>query len=95
MELHTIGIDIGKRASNLVGLSVQGEVVVRKKFSRKQLLHSDTALRLFRNSPSRIIKGMDGIKVALRVGGVVRRGGRRAWFVLRTKFSAVGKVPVA
>ena len=39
MEIYTIGIDIGKTVFNLVGLSVQGEVVVRKKFSRKQLLH--------------------------------------------------------
>jgi hypothetical protein len=34
MEIYTIGIDIGKTVFNLVGLSVQGEVVVRKKFSR-------------------------------------------------------------
>ncbi|HEV2698560.1 MAG TPA: IS110 family transposase [Terriglobales bacterium] len=38
MELHTIGIDLGKTVFHLVGLNPQGEVVVRKKFSRKQLL---------------------------------------------------------
>src|SRR6202158_1379364 len=39
MELHTIGIDLGKTVFHLVGLNPRGEVVVRKKFSRKQLLH--------------------------------------------------------
>jgi hypothetical protein len=39
MEIHTLGIDIGKTVFNVVGLSPQGDIVVRKKFSRKQLLH--------------------------------------------------------
>jgi transposase len=38
MEIHTIGIDIGKTIFHLVGLNSRGEVVVRKKFSRTQLL---------------------------------------------------------
>jgi transposase len=38
MKLHTIGIDLGKTIFHLVGLTVHGEVVVRKKFSRTQLL---------------------------------------------------------
>ena len=46
MEIYTIGVDIGKTVFNLVGLSVQGEVVVRKKFSRKQLLHFTANLRV-------------------------------------------------
>ena len=37
MELHTIGIDLGKTVFHLVGLDLRGEVVVRKKFSRMQL----------------------------------------------------------
>jgi hypothetical protein len=43
MELPTIGIDLGKTVFHLVGLNQLGEVVVRKKFSRKQLLHSEPA----------------------------------------------------
>jgi len=39
MKLHTIGIDLGKTVFHLVGLDLRGEVVVRKKLSRKQLLH--------------------------------------------------------
>jgi transposase len=38
MEPHTIGIDLGKTVSHLVGLNLHGEVVVCKKFSRAQLL---------------------------------------------------------
>jgi transposase len=38
MELHTIGIDLDKTVFHLVGLNLQGEIAVRKKFSRTQLL---------------------------------------------------------
>ena len=38
MNIHTIGIDLGKTSFHLVGLSDSGEVVVRKHFSRAQLL---------------------------------------------------------
>ena len=38
MEIHTIGIDLGKTIFHLVGLNQSGEVVVRKQFSRSQLL---------------------------------------------------------
>jgi transposase len=38
MELHTIGIDLGKTVFHLVGLNLCGEVMMRKKFSRSQLL---------------------------------------------------------
>ena len=38
MEIHTIGIDLGKTVFHLVGLNVRGEIVVRKKCSRLQLL---------------------------------------------------------
>jgi transposase len=38
MELHTIGIDLGKTSFHLVGLNQRGEVVVRKRLSRAQLL---------------------------------------------------------
>jgi hypothetical protein len=39
MQLHTIGIDLRKTVFHLVGVNPRGEVVVRKKSSRKQLLH--------------------------------------------------------
>ena len=38
MHITSIGIDLGKTTFHLVALGEQGKVVVRKKFSRKQLL---------------------------------------------------------
>ena len=38
MELYAIGIDLGKTVFHLVGLDQEGNVVVRKKCSRNQLL---------------------------------------------------------
>src|SRR6516162_6284925 len=38
MELHTVGIDLGKTVFHRVGLDSHAEVVVRKKLSRTQLL---------------------------------------------------------
>ncbi len=38
MKIHTIGIDLGKTSFHLVGLGERGEVVVRKRFTRTQLL---------------------------------------------------------
>ena len=46
MEIYTVGIDIGKSVFNLVGLSVEGELLARKKFSRNQLLHFTANLRV-------------------------------------------------
>ena len=38
MEISTIGIDLGKTVFHLAGVNARGEVVVRKKCSRLQLL---------------------------------------------------------
>jgi transposase len=46
MELHILGIDLGKTVFHAVGLNHQGEVVVRKKFSRRQLLQFTVNLRV-------------------------------------------------
>jgi transposase len=45
MEIRTIGIDIGKTVFHLVGVNPGGEVVVRKKCSRLQLLRFTAKLR--------------------------------------------------
>jgi len=37
MQIHTIGIDLGKTVFHLVGLNLRGEVVVRRKCSRTHL----------------------------------------------------------
>jgi transposase len=46
IELNTIGIDLGKTVFHLVGLNQLGQVVLHKKFSRKQLLHFTANLRV-------------------------------------------------
>jgi transposase len=46
MEIHTIGIDLGKTVFHLVGLNVRGEVVVRKKCSRDQILRFTANLQV-------------------------------------------------
>ena len=38
MQIHSVGIDLGKTTFHLVALGVAGQVLVRKKFNRKQLL---------------------------------------------------------
>src|SRR6201982_1321342 len=45
MEIRTIGIDLGKTVFHLVGVNARGEVVVRKKCSRTQLLRCTSTLR--------------------------------------------------
>jgi transposase len=46
MELDTIGIDLGKTTFHVVGLNPAGEVAVRRKFSRLQLLRFTANLRV-------------------------------------------------
>jgi transposase len=38
MQIHSVGIDLGKTMFHLVALGAAGKVIVRKKFSQKQLL---------------------------------------------------------
>jgi transposase len=45
MEIRTIGIDLGKTVFHLVGVNALGEVVVRKKCSRIQVLRFTSNLR--------------------------------------------------
>ena len=46
MELFTLGIDLGKTTFHLVGMNQRGEVVLRKRFSRTQLLHFTANLKV-------------------------------------------------
>ncbi len=38
MEISTLGIDLSKTSFHVIGLNGRGEIVLRKKLSRKQLL---------------------------------------------------------
>jgi transposase len=68
MEIDTIGIDLGKTVFHLVGLSRAGEVVVRRKFSRMQLLRFTANLRV------RLI-GMEACGGSHFLGGRLREQG--------------------
>ena len=46
MELFMLGIDLGKTTFHLVGMNQRGEVVVRKRFSRTQLLRFTANLKV-------------------------------------------------
>lgn len=46
MEIYTIGIDLGKTVFHLVALNRSGEVVVRKKCSRNQILRFTSNLHV-------------------------------------------------
>jgi len=48
MEIHTIGIDLGKTLFHLVGVDSSGTVVVRKRCSRAQLLVYTADIRVHR-----------------------------------------------
>src|SRR5271169_2696404 len=46
MELFTLGIDLGKTTFHLVGMNRRGEVVLRKRFTRLQLLNFTANLKV-------------------------------------------------
>jgi transposase len=45
MQIHSVGIDLGKTTSHLVALSAAGEVLLRKKFTQRQLITFTANLR--------------------------------------------------
>jgi transposase len=68
MEIRTIGIDLGKTVFHLVGVNARGEVVVRKKCSRTQLL------RFTSNVPDCLI-GMEACAGSHFMGRALREQG--------------------
>jgi transposase len=52
MEISTTGIDLSKTSFHVIGLNARGEIVLRKKFSRKQLLQ-------FTSNKQTILIGME------------------------------------
>ena len=45
MRIHSVGIDLGKTTFHLVALSAAGKVLLRKKFTQKQLITSIAVAR--------------------------------------------------
>ena len=52
MEISTIGIDLSKTSFHAIGLNARGEIVLRRKFSRRQLL-------LFTSNRRQMLIGME------------------------------------
>jgi transposase len=46
MQIHSVGIDLGKTTFHLVALGTAGKVLVRKKFTQRQLLTYTANLRV-------------------------------------------------
>ena len=68
MEIRTIGIDLGKTVFHFVGVNARGQVVVRKKGSRTQLL------RFTSNLPQCLI-GMEACGGSHFLGRALREQG--------------------
>src|SRR5258708_7566407 len=68
MQIHSVGIDLGKTTFHLVALGAAGKVIVRKKFNRKQLL-AFTA-----NFPASLI-GLEACSGAHFLGRALRKQG--------------------
>ena len=71
MEIHTIGIDLGKTLFHLVGVDSGGTVVVRKRCSRSQLLAYTANVRVQRI-------GMEACSGAHFLGRALREQGHDA-----------------
>lgn len=71
MEIATIGIDLGKTSFHVIGLNGQGEIVLRRKCSRKQLLH-------FTSNRQRMLIGMEACGGAHFLGRALRDQGHDA-----------------
>jgi len=68
MEIRSVGIDLGKTTFHLVALSASGKVLLRKKFSQKQLI-------TFTANMQASLIGMEACSGAHFLGRVVREQG--------------------
>jgi transposase len=69
MRIHSVGIDLGKTTFHLVALGAAGKMLVRKKFTQRQLLTYTANMQT-----SRI--GLEACSGAHFLGGVLRKQGR-------------------
>jgi len=68
MQIHSIGIDLGKTTFPLVALGAAGKVLVKKKFTQKQLLASTA------NLPTSLL-GLEACSGAHFLGRALRKQG--------------------
>jgi len=68
MQIHSVGIDLGKTTFHLVALSAAGKVLLRKKFTQKQLV-------IFTANMQTSLIGMEACSGAHFLGRVLREQG--------------------
>ena len=71
MEISTIGIDLSKTSFHVIGLNARGEIVLRRKLSRKQLLQ-------FTSNKQKMLIGMEACGGAHFLGRALRTQGHDA-----------------
>ena len=71
MQISTLGIDLSKTSFHVIGLNGMGEIVLRRKLSRKQLLH-------FASNKQRMLIGMEACGGAHFLGRALRTQGHDA-----------------
>jgi hypothetical protein len=71
MEISTLGIDLSKTTFHVIGLNTGGEIVLRRKFSRKQLLQ-------FTSNRQQMLIGMEACGGAHFLGRALRTQGHDA-----------------
>ena len=85
MNIASIGIDLGKTTFHLVALDDHGNIIIRKKFSRKQLL-AYTA-----NLPSSLV-GIEACSGAHFIGARLRDQGHQVRLIPAQFVKAVREV---
>src|ERR1700687_5167916 len=68
VHIATLGIDLSKTTFHIIGLNMRGEIVLRRKLSRKQLL-------LYTANRQQILIGMEACGGAHVLGRVLREQG--------------------
>ncbi|TCK72462.1 transposase [Acidipila rosea] len=71
MEISTLGIDLSKTTFHVIGFDARGEIVLRRKFSRKQLLQ-------FTSNRQQILIGMEACGGAHFLGRALQAQGHDA-----------------
>jgi transposase len=69
MQIHSVGIDPGKTTFHLVALSAAGKVLLRKKFTQRQLITFTANMQIS-------LIGMEACSGAHFLGRVLRQQGR-------------------
>jgi len=71
MQIRSVGIDLGKTTFHLVALGASGKVLVKRKFTQKQLL-------AFTANMQTSLIGLEACSGAHFLGRALRQGSRRA-----------------